>query len=68
MVECKELGLEVWSPDVMPREGLSIFFSELSCVGKSGLWSGQKGLDNLRESLRVFSFVYLECLDQEDLK
>lgn len=54
MVECKELGLEVWSPDVMPREGRSIFFSELSCVGKSGLWSGQKGLDNLRESLRAF--------------
>lgn len=54
MVERKELGLEVWSPDVMPREGRSIFFSELNCVGKSGLWSGPKGLDNLRESLRAF--------------
>lgn len=62
MVERKELGLEIWSPDVMPREGRSIF--SLS----SAAWSGQKGLDNLRESLRVFSFVYLESLDQEDLK
>ena len=42
MTERKELGLEVWSPDVSPQrvtasssEGLS----ELSCLGKSSLWS-----------------------------
>lgn len=46
MIERKELGLEVWSPDVSPQRVTASFsegLSELSCLGKSSLWSDQRG-------------------------